>query len=162
VTAHVTLKAFAFDSDELVAGVLDVPFKGAVAPKVIDNFRRLERLGLLTGEVVLALLGQAPLDPIGVYGALKHTGVWAFNALDFTVVQVLAKKKDMPVAVMRIDLLSDDIVFVAMQKKQLVQVSGITADEMEAKMKEPGMNESYIMAWIKKYIDDTVALGLTG
>lgn len=162
MSTHVSLKAFALDCDELTEGVLDVPFKGAVAPKVIDNFRRLERLGLLTGEVVLALLGQAPLDPIGVFGALKHTGVWAFNALDFTVVQVLAKKKDVPVAVMRIDLISDDVVFVAMQKKQLVQVSGITAEEMEAKLKEPGMNEGYIMAWIKGFINDAVAAGLSG
>jgi hypothetical protein len=157
-----TLEQFAEQGDELTEGAVTIPFNGTLSPRVVDNLRRLRRLDLLNGETVLAVLGQAPIDPIGIFGALKHTGSWAFNVLDCTVVQVLAKRKAQPVALMRIDLLSDDITFVALQEGQLVRVSGITPDEIESKLREEGIDEGRMLAWIKGYINDAVAMGLSG
>ncbi len=157
---RLSLKGFLEDGEDLSAGTIEVPFTGMPSPKVVDVLKRLDRLDLLSGEVILALLGQAPIDPLGVYGALKHTGVWAFSSLDCTMIQVLAKKKDTPVALMRIDLLSNDIIFVALQNKQLVEIATITATQMEDKLREEGMTEGRIMDWLKRYINDTVATGL--
>ncbi len=162
MTRPLTLAQFADQGAEREEGLVALKFEGALPPQVIDNLRRLRRLDLLTDEVVLALLGQAPIDPLGVFGALKHRGVWAFQPLDFTVVQVLARKGAQPVAVMRIDLISDDMVFVALKDGQLVERSHITRDQLEAKLRERGTTEDGILAWLQEFINDTVAAGLGG
>lgn len=158
----ISLERYAKDGDTLEEGVVGVPFNGLPAPNAVENLRKLDRLGLLTGEVVLGLIGQAPIDPLGVYGALKHIGAWAFNPLDCTMIQVLAKKGDKPVALMRIDLLSDDIVFVTLQSGKLAEFSQIPSVEMGAKLREEGMNESRIMSWIKGCIDEAIQAGMAG
>jgi hypothetical protein len=145
--------------DECDDGVVALEVAAATTPRVLENLRRLRRLDLLTDEVVWALVGQAPIDPLGVYGALKHRGVWAFSPLDFTVVQVLAKKGAMPVAAMRVCLLSNDIVFIAMEAGQLVAHASLSRDQIEAKLREPGCTEATILAWLKGYIDEAVAAG---
>ncbi len=134
--------------------------KGALPPRVIENLRHLHRLDLLTDEAVLSLIGQAPIDPVGVFGALKGIGAWAFQGMDFTVVRVLAKDGSLPIALMRIDLLSDDIVFVALKNKQLVEHSRISSEEMVAKFREPGATEKGIMAWIEEKANAAVEAGL--
>lgn len=99
-------------------------------PDVLANLRRMDRLGVLSDETVLCLIGQAPVDPCGFYAALKPHSHWAFQPLDFTALCVLAKDGDIPIALMRIDLMSDDITFVVRRNKQLVQHSVILADDI--------------------------------
>lgn len=138
--------------------VLRVP--ALVAPKVIENLRKLRKLELLTDEAVLALLGQAPIDPLGLYGALKSLGVWALQPLDFTAMQVLAKKGDKPVALMRIDLLSDDVTFVALKDGQLQQYMALAADDFAKWLHEPGMTSEAIMVRFTGLMKETVEYGM--
>jgi len=154
-----SLVDFAAGGDECEEGAVALEIAAATSPRVVDNLRRLRRLDLLTDEVVWALVGQAPIDPLGLYGALKHRGVWAFSPLDFTVVQVLAKKGPMPVAVMRIDLISNEMVFVALEAGQLVVHSRIPPEQLEGKLQEPGASEASILSMIQRFIDHTVAAG---
>lgn len=159
--AQVDLETYVAIADEVDEVDLVLPIKGLVPPATIDNLRRLGRLSLLNTEVLLSLIGQAPIDPFGVYGALQGTGVWAFNALDFTAVQVLAKKGAKPVAMMRIDLMSDDITLVALKKGQLVAHTTLEADFIVSKLKEPGVTEDEVFRWLKGYIDAAVSDGMT-
>jgi hypothetical protein len=141
-------------------GSLELPLKGALSPKLLDNMKRLRRLGLLEGEVMLSLLAQAPVDPLGVYGALRHHGVWAFQAFDCTMVQILAKVKDTPVALMRLDLLSDDITFVALQHGKLVERSTLSGEEIARQLRVTGMTEDKMMAWLTGHMAQTAKEGL--
>jgi hypothetical protein len=151
-----TLKDFmeqAADADDVG---LKLRTPGAVPPPLLQMLRRLERLDLLRDEVVFGLLAQAPIDPIGLYGAMKAMGVWAFNVLDCTMTQVLAKKGNEPVALMRLDLLSDDLVFVISKGGQLVEHKTVTAEETTTRMQEPGMTATSMMAWFTDHIRETV------
>jgi hypothetical protein len=132
----------------------------APLPKLVDNLKTLRRLELLTDEVVLSLLAQAPIDPLGVYGAMKHMGVWAFSPLDFMMIQVLAKKGDLPVALMRLDLMSDDITFVALEKGQLVEVSVLEANFIAEKLRTPGATEENILYLIQTHMKGAIDQGL--
>lgn len=162
MTKPLSLDDLAARADEVSEGVLSVPFgAGLLPPTLMQNLRRLQRLDLLTGDTLLSLIAQAPIDPLGLYGALKHTAVWAFQPLDFTVVQVLASKGKTPVAVMRIDLMSNDITFVALQGGLLVEHHTLRAEEFAAKMQEGGMTEARILAWLQEHINETKAAGLT-
>jgi hypothetical protein len=154
-----SLAEFADDEGECQGGAVSLEVDAVTTPRVLENLRRLRRLDLLTDEVIWALVGQAPIDPLGLYGALKQRGVWAFSPLDFTVVQVLAKKGPTPVAVMKVDLVSNDVVFVALEGGQLVAHASISRDELEAKLREPGCSEASILAWLKGYIDAAVVAG---
>jgi len=159
VTRVYSLGALAEHADELEQGAVVLRVDGSTPSKVIENLRRLHRLDLLTDEAIWSLVGQAPVDPLGVYGALRHWGVWAFSPLDFTVVQVLAKKGAMPVAVMRVDLMSNEIVFVALERGQLVARARITPDQLEEKLRDPGTGQAGIRSWLALHIAETVAAG---
>jgi hypothetical protein len=129
-------------------------------PRLVDNLKTLRKLELLTDEVVMSLLAQAPIDPLGIYGAMKYMGAWAFSPLDFTMVQIIAKKGDAPVALMRIDLMSDDITFVALEKGQLVQVSVLEADFIAEKLRTPGTTEGTILTLIQTHMKEAIDKGL--
>ena len=129
-------------------------------PNVAENLRKLQRLGLLTGEAILCLVGQAPIDPYGIFGALQSYGPWAFQPLDFTAVSILAKKGAHPVALMRIDLLSDDITFVVLKDKKLVEHSALMGAEMMEKMAEPGMKPKTFTTWLRGKMQAAVDAGL--
>lgn len=159
--APLTLGQFVENIEDVEDASVSLRAKAPVPPKLVENLRSLKKLELLTDEVVWSLLAQAPIDPLGVYGAMKGMGAWAFSPIDFTMVQVLAKTKDMPVALMRIDLMSDDIVFVALdEKKQLVQVSIIEADFLAAKMATPGTTEQSVLALIQQHMKGAIDTGL--
>ena len=134
--------------------------RGLIAPATLDNLRRLRRLSLLKDEVLLSLIGQAPIDPFGVYGALQNTGVWAFQVYNFTAIQILAKKGSKPVAIMSIDLMSDDITLIALKRGVLVAHTILGADFIVSKLKEPGVTEADVMLWLKGYIDAAVSDGM--
>lgn len=132
-------------------------------PGVVENMRRLERLGLLTEEVFLSIVASAPIDPHGLLRALQqHIPYWTFQPFNCTVLTVLAKVKDEPVALMQLDLVSDDIIFIARQKKQLVQVEALTADEVVAVFRRPGITPEQVWAWFSEHIAQTVRTGQEG
>lgn len=133
---------------------------GALPKNVIDNLRKLQRLGLLTDEAVVCLVGQAPIDPYHIFAAMKSYGPWALNPLDFTAVAILAKKGAHPVALMSMDLLSNNLTFVTLKDKQLVQHSVLTGDEMLEKMQEPGIKAIDFTRWLKSYMKAAIDAGM--
>ena len=135
----------------------------AATPKLLENLRRLDRLGLLTEEVVFSYLAQAPVDPLGIYGALRERiPDWQFQALDCTVLTILAKVKDEPVAAMRLDLMSDDIIFIARQGRKLVQVDQAPAEEVLAVMRARAATPDAVWQYFDQKIRRAVALGQKG
>ena len=149
------------DTPDVEAALVALKAKAPLPPKMVENLRKLKKLELLTDEVIWSLLAQAPIDPLGVYGAMKGMGVWAFSPVDFTMVQVLAKSGNMPVALMRIDLMSDDLVFVALnEQKHLVQCSVIEADFLASKLASPNATEQSILALIQQHMKGAVDTGL--
>lgn len=144
-------------ADEKATITLEV---GALPPNVLENLRKLQRLGLLTDEAVLCLVGQAPIDPYGIFGAMQAYGPWAFQPLDFTAVSILGKKGANPVALMRIDLLSNDLTFVALKKGQLVQHSVVTSDELMQRMATPGMDALKFAEWLREQMKSTLDAGM--
>lgn len=136
---------------------------GAATPKLLENLRRLDRLNLLTEEVIFSYLAQAPVDPFGIYGALRERfSAWEFQPLDCTVITVLAKVKDEPVAVMRLDLLSDDIVFIARQKRKLVQVDTAPAEEVLAILRQESATADAVWHYFESKIRRAITLGQRG
>jgi hypothetical protein len=108
----------------------------APPPTLVRTLWKLEQLGLLRDEVIFSLLAQPPLDPIGLYAGLRKRfpdWPWAFNALNFSVVCILAKRGDTPVAVMTLDLLSDAVEFVALVDGKLQVVATIDSDQWDPK-----------------------------
>ncbi len=160
MSVPLSLETYVAAAEDLDEADVVLHIKGLVPPSAIENLRRLRRLSLLNEEVLLSLIGQAPIDPFGVYGALQHTGVWAFQPLDFTAVQVLAKKGPKPVALMSIDLMSDDITLVSLKKGHLVKHTVLEADFIVSKLKEPGATEDDILRWLKGYVDAAISDGM--
>lgn len=154
-----TLTEFAERGDNVENETLSVRIKD-VTPKMLQVVTKLERLGLLRDEVVLSLLGQAPIDPIGLYGAMKDMGTWAFDALDFMMVQVLAKKGNKPVAAMRLDLLSDDLTFMVLRDNQLVTHATVTADMVTSWLTEHDMTQEKLLARLTAHMKAAVDEGL--
>lgn len=154
-----TLQEFYKRAEDTEGAGLKLRVPGAVLPTTIATLGKLDRLDLLTDEVIFALLGQANLDPLGLYGAMKSMGVWAFNAIDFTMVQVLAKTKDVPVAVMRLDLFTDDLVFAVLKEGKLVEHETLTVDMLVAQLKEPGMTETGFKAWLVDHMRAAAKVG---
>lgn len=137
--------------------VLDV---AALPPTAVENLRKLKRLGLLTGEAIFCLVGQAPLDPYGIFGALQSFGPWAFQPLDFTALSILAKKGAKPVALMRIDLLSDDLTFVALKGEALEQHDVLLGEDLIARMRVPGTKATDVTALIRGKMKAAVDAGM--
>lgn len=127
-----TLETYVNKAAEISDAAFVVQGKGVVPPNTLENMRKLYRLGLLNGDVLLSLIGQAPIDPNNIFAALQSFGPWAFQPLDFTAISILAKKAAQPVALMRVDLMSDNITFVVLRQRQLVthsEVSGVSIGE---------------------------------
>jgi len=156
---HRTLGQYVEDADEIEDSLVTLRVRGSDPPNAVEKLRHLDRLGLLTDEVVWALVGQAPIDPLGIYGAMKDVGVWAFSPIDFTVVQVLAKKGPKPVALMRLDLMSNDIVFVVLRGGQLVEHKTLEAQAVVDKLAQRGMTADHMLAWLRTWMDDAIAVG---
>jgi hypothetical protein len=80
-------------------------------PSVVKNLARLKKLGILNGGALMAIIGQAPIDPINLMATLMHmTPGWAFSAIDFSMLRVLAKTaKKTVAAALRVDLMGGAI-----------------------------------------------------
>lgn len=81
------------------------------SPHAFTNLKKLRRLGLLNGDVLLSLIAQAPIDPINLMSVLMKIGSkgWNFSPVDFTMFRVIAKKGDVVTAAFRVDLMGDTI-----------------------------------------------------
>lgn len=94
-------------------------------PRALQNLDRMAKLGILNADALLALVAQAPIDPLNLMGTLMRLlpGGWVFSAIDFSMIHVLAKAADKaPLAAMHVDLLAGNVIkFLAQnQAKQLV------------------------------------------
>jgi len=88
-------------------------------PSVVKNLAKLQKLGILTGEAVMSLVGQAPIDPINLMGTLMQMQPdgWAFSAIDFSMVRVLSRNPKKTVsAALRVDLMGTSISGLALNK----------------------------------------------
>lgn len=98
---------------------LELTIEDAVPPQLLDRLARLARLGLLRGDVVMSMVAQAPLDPLGLVALLmeQNPAGWAFSAIDCSVVRVLVRRHDMAVAAaVRVDLLDDSVETLVLNK----------------------------------------------
>lgn len=103
-----------------------------LSPSVFTNLARLAKLNILTGDAIMSLVGQAPIDPINLVGTLMQvqgTG-WVFSAIDFTMFRVLARTaKKTVAAALRVDLMTG--VLQALVLNQANQLTVYKALEVE-------------------------------
>lgn len=118
------------DSSKALRLVLD---KDETAPPtLVRTLWKLDQLGLLHDQVLFSLLAQPPIDPIGLYGALRARfpdWPWTFEPSSFSIVCILAKRRDEPVALLTLDLLSDSVEFASLINGSLHGVKTVSGDE---------------------------------
>lgn len=81
-------------------------------PSLLERLAKLDRMGLLNGDVLMSLIAQAPIDPLNLFSAIQQTSPdgWAFSGIDFGVVRVLARTSAGGVAAaIRIDLMDSSV-----------------------------------------------------
>lgn len=81
-------------------------------PSLLERLAKLDRIGLLNGDVLMSLVAQAPIDPLNLFAAIQQAspGAWAFSGIDFGVVRVLARTAAGGVAAaIRIDLMDSSV-----------------------------------------------------
>lgn len=159
-TQTLSLDEYVEKAEEVEGAAFVIEPAGAVPPKALENLRKLQRLGLLNGNVLMSLIAQAPIDPFGLFSALKSFGPWVFQPLDFSAMCILAKQGGEPAALMRLDLISDDITFVVNRNKQLVFHSGITGDEIAQRLAQPNAKASNFTAWLRMKMKAVVDEGM--
>lgn len=128
--------------------VLELVITEEPPPTTADNLRKMQRLGILNADALLALVAQAPIDPVNLMGTLMRLlpDGWAFSAIDFSMMRVLARDgKKTVAAAMHVDLLGGDkIKFLARNragqlveyKEYVVQPSAETWDTVQALITE--------------------------
>jgi hypothetical protein len=91
---------------------LELTLEEHPSPSVLTNLAKLQKLNICTAEAIMSLVGQAPIDPINLMATLMQAQPegWAFSAIDFTMVRVLARTRKKAVsAALRVDLMSTAI-----------------------------------------------------
>lgn len=81
-------------------------------PQLLKQLAKLQRIGLLNGDALMSIIAQAPIDPLNLFAAIHQMspGEWAFSAIDFGVVRVLARDANSNVAAaVRIDLMDSSV-----------------------------------------------------
>ncbi len=81
-------------------------------PTLLERLAKLDRIGLLNGDVLMSLIAQAPIDPLNLFATIQQAspGEWAFSGIDFGVVRVLARTVAGGVAAaVRIDLMDSSV-----------------------------------------------------
>ena len=89
------------------------------SPSVVKNLAKLQKLGILSGDTIMALVGQAPIDPINLMGTLMQMNPdgWAFSAVDFSMIRILSRTADKAVAsALRVDLMGGAITSLVLNK----------------------------------------------
>jgi hypothetical protein len=99
--------------------IIELKVSEHLSPSVIKNLAKLKKLGVCNADAVLSILGQAPVDPINLMGTLmqQQPDGWAFSAIDFSMIRVLARNAKKAVsAALRVDLMSTSISGLALNK----------------------------------------------
>ena len=102
--------------------IIELKVSEHLSPSVIKNLAKLKKLGVCNADAVLSILGQAPIDPINLMGTLmqQQPDGWAFSAVDFSMVRVLARGKARDggavTAALRVDLMGTSISGLALNK----------------------------------------------
>lgn len=112
-------------SSDPVARVLELDLHDHAPPGLLERLAKLDRIGLLGGDVLMSIVAQAPIDPLNLFSVVRQAspGDWAFSAIDFGVVRVLARddRKNVSAAI-RIDLMDSSVTtLVTNQVGQLTQ-----------------------------------------
>lgn len=98
---------------------IEMSMADAAPPLLLERLAKLARLGLLNGDVIMALVAQAPIDPLGLAGHLvkQNPAGWAFSSIDCSIVRVLVRTADKAVAAaVRVDLLDDGVETLVLNK----------------------------------------------
>lgn len=119
----------AVDTDEVLdlepPIVLELRLSEHPTPSVTKNLAKLEKLGVLSGDAVMAIVGQAPIDPINLMATLMnlYPQGWAFSAIDFSMVRVLSHTpKKAVAAALRVDLMGTAVSALALNKANQLTV----------------------------------------
>lgn len=110
-------------SSDPVVRVLELDLCDHVSPGLLERLAKLDRIGLLNGDVLMSIVAQAPIDPLNLFSTIRQAspGEWVFSAIDFGVVRVLARDARSSVsAAVRIDLMDSSVTTLVMnQARQL-------------------------------------------
>lgn len=126
--------------DSTVPIVLDAKLTENPTPAVIVNLAKLKKLGICTADAVLALVGQAPIDPVNLMATLMRMNPdgWAFSAIDFSMMRVLARSSKKAVAAaLRVDLMGTAIsTLVLNQANQLTVYKTLEVEPRDSMLDE--------------------------
>lgn len=122
----------------------------------------MEDLGLPLDEAVLSLASLAPIDPFGVFGALRPMGRWVFQADTFSAMCIVDQEGNDIKAAMQIDLITDDMVFLAHNDGKIFVVSRLGGDDIAAWLREPEITEKVIFERIGLLIQQAVIKARVG
>lgn len=99
-------------STDPVAREVTLQLRDHAPPSLLERLAKLDRIGLLNGDVLMSLIAQAPIDPLNLFATIQQAnpGEWAFSGIDFGVVRVLARTGAGGVAAaIRIDLMDSSV-----------------------------------------------------
>jgi len=99
-------------STDPVAREVTFQLRDHAPPTLLERLAKLDRIGLLNGDVLMSLVAQAPIDPLNLFATIQQAspGVWTFSGIDFGVVRVLARTSTGGVAAaIRIDLMDSSV-----------------------------------------------------
>lgn len=99
-------------SSDPVAREVVIQLRDHAPPTLLERLAKLDRIGLLNGDVLMSLIAQAPIDPLNLFATIQQSspGEWVFSGIDFGVVRVLARNAAGNVAAaVRIDLMDSSV-----------------------------------------------------
>jgi hypothetical protein len=122
--SRATLEELAdYDTDEVFDMpppiILEARLDENPSPAVLKNLAKLKKLGVCTADAVMSIIGQAPIDPVNLMATLMQMNPegWAFSAIDFSMVRVLARTPKKAVsAALRVDLMGSAISSLVLNK----------------------------------------------
>lgn len=107
------------DTEHALPATLELTITEDFPPRAVENLQKMKRLGILNASTLMSLVAQAPLDPINLMGTLMQLlpDGWAFSAVDFSMMRVIASEKKTVTAAMHVDLLVGNVIkFLARNK----------------------------------------------
>ncbi len=132
---------------------VEMPLRDIVPAQLLSRLSKLDRMGLLSGDVIMSLVMQAPIDPLGLAELLmRQTDGWVFSSVDCSIVRVLVRAADKAVAAaVRVDLIDDSVeALVLNQARQLTSYKRIETMDLVAK-RAPG---EWLLVEVQKLCDE--------
>lgn len=127
---------------------------GDVPATAQDTLERLNKLGILTDTVLWNLIGQAPIDPAGLLAFCSTLGGFRFVPENFSAVKTLARDKETGVetAVMLVDVLSNDVIFLGKKGDSLVKLFSYSVAELQDAVKDSENREQALQTLLEDAI----------